>query len=116
MSERENDIVVERRAAIAVVTLGRVAKANALAERVVSNVSVYVEQKVEQLQRQVEVSDAQLKNVEDRIATATRQQEAERLPPPPGVAGELLFQQAAPPQRHDARLGADVRAEQRRGG
>jgi hypothetical protein len=50
--------------------------ADALAERVVSNVSVYVEQKVEQLQRQVEVSDAQLDAVEDRIATATRQQEA----------------------------------------
>src|SRR5262245_30522572 len=50
--------------------------ADALAARVVSSVSVYVDQKVEQLKRQVEVSDAQLQQVEDRIATATRQQEA----------------------------------------
>jgi hypothetical protein len=50
--------------------------ADALAQRVVGNVSLYVEQKVNQLERQVQVSDAQLEQVEARIATATRQQEA----------------------------------------
>src|ERR687892_1614600 len=48
--------------------------ANALAARVVDDVSAYVEQKVELLQRQVDVSESQLEAVEARIQTAQRQQ------------------------------------------
>jgi uncharacterized protein involved in exopolysaccharide biosynthesis len=48
--------------------------ADALAERVVDNVSVYVTQKVEQLEQQVEVSEAQLEAVEARIQVAQEQQ------------------------------------------
>ena len=47
-----------------------------LAERVVERVSVYVTEKVELLERQVAVSEAQLAAVESRIATAQRQQDA----------------------------------------
>lgn len=49
---------------------------DALAERVVEGVSVYVTDKVEQLNRQVEVSEAQLAAVEARIAEAQEQQDA----------------------------------------
>ncbi len=47
-----------------------------LAQRVVERVSVYVTEKVELLERQVAVSEAQLAAVESRIATAQRQQDA----------------------------------------
>jgi uncharacterized protein involved in exopolysaccharide biosynthesis len=50
--------------------------ADTLAERVVENVSLYVEQKVELLERQVAVSGAQLAAVESRIAQAQEQQDA----------------------------------------
>ena len=50
--------------------------ANELAQRVVERVSVYVTEKVELLERQVAVSEAQLAAVESRIATAQRQQDA----------------------------------------
>jgi uncharacterized protein involved in exopolysaccharide biosynthesis len=50
--------------------------ADALAQRVVDNVSVYVTEKVEELERQVAVSEAQLAAVEARIQTAQRQQAA----------------------------------------
>lgn len=50
--------------------------ASELAERVVERVSVYVTEKVELLERQVAVSEAQLAAVESRIATAQRQQDA----------------------------------------
>jgi len=48
--------------------------ANALSARVVNRVSGYVTVKVEQLQRQVDVSESQLAAVEARIETAQRQQ------------------------------------------
>jgi len=48
--------------------------ADALAARVVDNVSEYVVQKVDRLERQVEVSQAQLNAVEGRIEAAQRQQ------------------------------------------
>ena len=48
--------------------------ANALSARVVNRVSGYVTVKVEQLQRQVNVSESQLAAVEARIETAQRQQ------------------------------------------
>jgi hypothetical protein len=47
----------------------------ALAARVVDNVSAYVEQKVEQLEQQVSISEGQLEAVEARIQTAQQQQE-----------------------------------------
>ena len=47
-----------------------------LAERVVERVSVYVTEKVELLERQVAVSEAQLAAVESRIQAAQRQQDA----------------------------------------
>lgn len=47
----------------------------ALSERVVANVSTYVTQKVEILQRQVEVSESQLAAVEARIQSAQQQQD-----------------------------------------
>ena len=50
--------------------------ADELAQRVVERVSVYVTEKVELLERQVAVSEAQLAAVESRIATAQRQQDA----------------------------------------
>ena len=50
--------------------------ASELAQRVVERVSVYVTEKVELLERQVAVSEAQLAAVESRIATAQRQQDA----------------------------------------
>jgi hypothetical protein len=49
--------------------------ADALAQRVVEGVSTYVSEKVELLDRQVEVSEAQLAAVEARIAQAQRQQD-----------------------------------------
>ena len=49
--------------------------ADVLAERVVDNVSLYVQQKVELLERQVAVSESQLAAVEDRIETAQEQQD-----------------------------------------
>jgi len=48
--------------------------ADALAERVVDDVSGYVQQKVERLEQQVEVSRAQLDAVEARIQAAQQQQ------------------------------------------
>jgi uncharacterized protein involved in exopolysaccharide biosynthesis len=48
----------------------------ALAQRVVENVSTYVVEKVSLLERQVEVSRAQLEAVTARIETAQRQQDA----------------------------------------
>jgi hypothetical protein len=48
--------------------------ADALAERVVDDVSGYVQQKVERLEQQVEVSRAQLESVETRIQAAQQQQ------------------------------------------
>jgi uncharacterized protein involved in exopolysaccharide biosynthesis len=48
--------------------------ANALAERVVEDVSGYVQQKVERLQQQVQVSRSQLEAVEARIQAAQQQQ------------------------------------------
>jgi hypothetical protein len=48
--------------------------ANALAERVVEDVSGYVRQKVERLEQQVDVSRAQLEAVESRIQAAQEQQ------------------------------------------
>jgi hypothetical protein len=50
------------------------AAADALAERVVDDVSGYVQQKVERLEQQVEVSRAQLDAVESRIQAAQQQQ------------------------------------------
>jgi hypothetical protein len=50
--------------------------ADALAARVVENVSTYVTQKVERLERQIEVSQAQLNAVEGRIEDAQQQQTA----------------------------------------
>jgi hypothetical protein len=49
---------------------------DALAARVVDNVSTYVTQKVERLERQIEVSQAQLNAVEGRIQAAQEQQTA----------------------------------------
>src|SRR5918999_1866845 len=48
--------------------------ANGLAERVVEHVSGYVQQKVERLEQQVDVSRAQLEAVEARIQAAQQQQ------------------------------------------
>jgi uncharacterized protein involved in exopolysaccharide biosynthesis len=48
--------------------------ADALAARVVEDVSPYVEQKMDRLERQVEISQAQLDAVESRIRTAQQQQ------------------------------------------
>jgi hypothetical protein len=50
--------------------------ADRLAERVVENVSGYVAGKVESLEQQVAVSEAQLEAVEARIQTAQRQQDS----------------------------------------
>jgi hypothetical protein len=50
--------------------------ADALGARVVENVSTYVTQKVERLERQVEISQAQLSAVEGRIQAAQQQQTA----------------------------------------
>jgi hypothetical protein len=50
--------------------------ADALAERVVADVSVYVTEKVKLLDRQVEVSEAQLAAIEARITEAQEQQDA----------------------------------------
>jgi len=50
--------------------------ADALATRVVENVSTYVTQKVERLERQIEISQAQLNAVEGRIQAAQQQQTA----------------------------------------
>ena len=50
--------------------------ADELAQRVVERVSVYVTEKVELLERQVAVSEAQLAAVESRIEAAQRQQDA----------------------------------------
>jgi hypothetical protein len=49
--------------------------ADVLAERVVANVSTFVTEKIEQLNRQVEVSEGQLAAVEARIAQAQEQQQ-----------------------------------------
>jgi hypothetical protein len=49
--------------------------ADALAERVVENVSTYVTEKKDLLERQVEVSESQLAAVEARIAQAQQQQD-----------------------------------------
>ena len=49
--------------------------ADVLAQRVVEGVSTYVSEKVDLLERQVEVSEAQLAAVEARIAQAQRQQD-----------------------------------------
>jgi hypothetical protein len=49
--------------------------ADALSERVVENVSTYVTEKKDLLERQVEVSEAQLAAVEARIAQAQEQQD-----------------------------------------
>jgi hypothetical protein len=51
------------------------AAADALSQRVVENVSTYVTEKKNLLDRQVEVSEAQLAAVEARIAQAQRQQD-----------------------------------------
>jgi hypothetical protein len=51
------------------------AAADALAARVVGNVSVYVADKVELLEQQVTVSESQLQAVEARIQAAQRQQD-----------------------------------------
>jgi outer membrane murein-binding lipoprotein Lpp len=48
--------------------------ANGLAERVVADVSSYVQEKVEDLEQQVEVSRSQLEAVEGRIQAAQQQQ------------------------------------------
>ena len=50
--------------------------ADALAERVTDRVSLYVQQKVELLERQVAVSESQLAAVTERIETAQEQQDA----------------------------------------
>jgi hypothetical protein len=50
------------------------AAADALADRVVENVSRYVAEKVELLQRQVEIAQSQLTAIEERINAAQRQQ------------------------------------------
>jgi hypothetical protein len=49
--------------------------ADALAGRVVENVSAYVSEKVDLLQQQVEISESQLAAVEARIGAAQRQQD-----------------------------------------
>jgi hypothetical protein len=49
--------------------------ADVLSQRVVDNVSIYVQNKMKLLERQVEVSTAQLAAVEGRIESAQRQQE-----------------------------------------
>jgi uncharacterized protein involved in exopolysaccharide biosynthesis len=49
--------------------------ADALAARVVADVSPYVEQKMDRLERQVEISQGQLEEVASRIQTAQQQQQ-----------------------------------------
>jgi len=65
--------------------------ANALSARVVSRVSAYVTVKVEQLQRQVEVSESQLAAVESRIETAQRQQAQLNADPSIPLSEKLLL-------------------------
>src|SRR5262245_229183 len=65
--------------------------ANALSARVVSRVSGYVTVKVEQLQRQVEVSESELAAVEARIETAQRQQAQLNSDPSIPLSEKLLL-------------------------
>jgi hypothetical protein len=65
--------------------------ANALSARVVNRVSAYVTVKVEQLQRQVEVSESQLAAVEARIETAQRQQAQLNSDPSIPLSEKLLL-------------------------
>jgi uncharacterized protein involved in exopolysaccharide biosynthesis len=65
--------------------------ANALSARVVNRVSAYVTVKVEQLQRQVEVSESQLAAVESRIETAQRQQAQLNADPSTPLSEKLLL-------------------------
>jgi hypothetical protein len=65
--------------------------ADALSRRVTSRVSAYVTQKVDQLQRQVDVSTAQLAAVESRIEAAQRQQAQLNADPSIPLSEKLLL-------------------------
>jgi hypothetical protein len=65
--------------------------ADALAARVTDRVSVYVTRKVDDLERQVEISEAQLAAVEARIQTAQRQQAELNADPSIPLSEKLLL-------------------------
>ena len=65
--------------------------ADALAARVTDRVSVYVTRKIEDLERQVEISEAQLAAVEARIQTAQRQQAQLNADPSIPLSEKLLL-------------------------
>jgi uncharacterized protein involved in exopolysaccharide biosynthesis len=65
--------------------------ADALAARVTERVSVYVTEKVDQLQRQVEISESQLAAVESRIQTAQQQQAQLNADPSIPLSEKLLL-------------------------
>jgi hypothetical protein len=65
--------------------------ADALAARVTERVSVYVTRKVEDLERQVAVSESQLAAVESRIGTAQRQQAQLNADPAIPLSEKLLL-------------------------
>jgi gas vesicle protein len=65
--------------------------ANALAARVTERVSLYVTDKVGQLQRQIEISESQLAAVESRIQTAQRQQAQLNTDPSIPLSEKLLL-------------------------
>jgi hypothetical protein len=65
--------------------------AEALSARVTERVSAYVTEKVEQLERQVEVSESQLAAVEARIQTAQQQQAQLNVDPSIPLSEKLLL-------------------------
>ena len=65
--------------------------ANALAGRVTDRVSLYVTEKIGQLQRQVEISESQLAAVESRIQTAQQQQAQLNADPSIPLSEKLLL-------------------------
>jgi hypothetical protein len=65
--------------------------ADALAARVTDRVSVYVTRKIDDLERQVEISEAQLAAVEARIQTAQRQQAQLNVDPTIPLSEKLLL-------------------------
>ena len=67
------------------------AAADALAARVVENVSTYVADKVELLERQVSISESQLQAVESRIQAAQQQQTALNQDPSIPLEQKLLL-------------------------
>src|SRR5262245_59634779 len=65
--------------------------ADALAARVTDRVSVYVTRKIDDLERQIEVSESQLAAVEGRIGTAQRQQAQLNADPSIPLSEKLLL-------------------------